>query len=107
MSDCYIPLKDKLLVELIRSAICWVWLERNNILFRGVVVYSIRSSGLCIIHLTTFWCIARNTSQLLNLTLILPQGVDTLPFQVEDLCTEERDLVEAEETQLISSPMSG
>jgi hypothetical protein len=46
MSDCYIPLKDKLLVELIRSAICWViWLERNNILFRGVVVSSIRSLG--------------------------------------------------------------
>jgi zinc-binding in reverse transcriptase len=28
--DCCIPLKDKLLVKLICSAICWViWLERN------------------------------------------------------------------------------
>jgi hypothetical protein len=108
MIDCCIPLKDRLLVELIRSAVCWViWLERNNILFRGAIVSSIRSLRLRIIHLTIFWCTVRNASQLLNLTLILLQGVYALPFQVEDLCIQKGDLIEAEETRLISTPIFG
>jgi hypothetical protein len=48
MIDWCIPLKDKLLVELIRSVICWV--------------STIHSLGLRIIHLITLWCIARNVS---------------------------------------------
>jgi hypothetical protein len=40
--DCCIPLKDKVLVELVRSAICWViWLERNKVLFQGSFVSSV------------------------------------------------------------------
>jgi hypothetical protein len=73
--DCCIPLKDRNLVELIRSAVCWVvWLERNNITFNHAAP-SFKSLGLKIINLTTFWCKIRNASQLLKLSLILPQGV--------------------------------
>jgi hypothetical protein len=73
--DCCIPLKDKMLVELIRSAICWViWLKRNKVLFQGSVVSSVRTLGLRIILLCTFWCTAKHASQLLNLTILLSQG---------------------------------
>jgi zinc-binding in reverse transcriptase len=72
--DCCIPLKDKLLVELIRSAICWViWLERNKVIFLGSAISSMRTLDLRIIYLCTFWCTARQTSQMLNLTLLFPQ----------------------------------
>jgi hypothetical protein len=53
--DSCIPLKDKLLVEMICSAICWViWLERNKVIFQGSALSSIRSLGLRIIHLAIF-----------------------------------------------------
>jgi hypothetical protein len=80
--DCCIPLKDKFLVELIRSAICWVlWLTRNKCIFDKALISSVRSLGLQIIHLAKFWCTARNVSQLLNLTLMLLREVG-LPLQV-------------------------
>jgi zinc-binding in reverse transcriptase len=32
--DSCIPLKDKVLIELIRGAVCWtIWLKRNNVIF--------------------------------------------------------------------------
>jgi hypothetical protein len=71
--DCCMPLKDKLLVELIRNAVCWVlWLVRNKYIFDKASIPSLRSLGLQIIHLSTFWCTARKTSQLPKLTLMLP-----------------------------------
>jgi hypothetical protein len=46
MIDYCIPLKDKLLVELIHSAVCWIiWFERNNIIFKDTFVSSISSLG--------------------------------------------------------------
>jgi zinc-binding in reverse transcriptase len=84
MLDCCIPLKDHSLVELVRSVVCWIlWLERNNVIFRSAKRSSLRSLGLKVINLATFWCTARKI-QILKLTLILPQRVDTLPLQAEE-----------------------
>jgi hypothetical protein len=82
--DSCIPLKDKILVELVRSVVCWViWLERNSIIFNQSSPVSCRALGLKIINLATFWCKTRNASQLFRLTLILPQGIELLSLQVE------------------------
>jgi hypothetical protein len=92
--DYCIPLKDRNLVGLIRSVVCWVvWLERNNITFNHAAP-SFKSLELKIINLTTFWCKARNTFQMLKLSLMLPQEVEDLPMQVgadteEDLAVED------------------
>jgi hypothetical protein len=53
--DSYIPLKDKILVELVRSAVCWViWLERNSIIFNHTSPASYRALGLKIINFAIF-----------------------------------------------------
>jgi zinc-binding in reverse transcriptase len=53
--DSCIPLKDKILVELVRSVVCWViWLERNSIIFNQSSPVSYRALGLKIINLATF-----------------------------------------------------
>jgi hypothetical protein len=92
--DSCIPLKDKFLVELVRSVVCWViWLERNSIIFNQSSPVSYRALGLKIINLATFWCKARNASQLYKLTLILPQGIELLPLQIEAEEDTEGDLV--------------
>jgi hypothetical protein len=71
--DCCIPLKDKLLVELIRSAVCWIlWMTCNKYIFDKAPILFVKSLGLQTIHLAKFWCNARNVSQMLNLTLMLP-----------------------------------
>jgi hypothetical protein len=65
---CFISLKDKILIELVRSVIYWVlWIERNTIIFRETSPSSLRSLGFRIINLGTFWCIARNASQYFDL----------------------------------------
>jgi hypothetical protein len=82
--DSCIPLKDNILVKLVRSAVCWVeWLERNYIIFNHTSPASYRVLGLKIINLAFFWYKARNASQLFKLTLILAQGVELLPLQVD------------------------
>jgi hypothetical protein len=56
-------LKDKILIELIRGAVCWaIWLDRNNVIFNNAHPSSFRYLGLKIINLATFWCKARNAS---------------------------------------------
>jgi hypothetical protein len=37
-----------------------------------------------IIYLASFWCTARNASQLFKLTIVLLQRIEELPLQVED-----------------------
>jgi hypothetical protein len=55
MLDCCIPLKDPMLVELVRNVVCWIlWLERNNVIFKSVAPSSLRSLDLKIINLATF-----------------------------------------------------
>jgi hypothetical protein len=61
MLDCFISLKDHLLVELVRSTVCWILcLERNNVIFRSSKPSSLIYLGLKVINLATFWCTARN-----------------------------------------------
>jgi hypothetical protein len=70
--DSCIPLMDKLLIDLIRSAVIWVlWIERNEIIFKSKKPAQVRSLGLKIISLTKFRCNVRNASQLLKLSLVL------------------------------------
>jgi hypothetical protein len=55
MMDSCILLKDKILIELVRSAVCWViWLERNSIIFNHTSPASYRALGLKIINSITF-----------------------------------------------------
>jgi hypothetical protein len=73
--DSCIPFKDRLLIELIRSAVIWVlWIERNEIIFKSKKHAQVRTLGLKIISLFKFWCTVRNAFQLLKLSLVLPQG---------------------------------
>jgi hypothetical protein len=68
-------MKDKLLTELVRSAICWIlWIEKNEIIFQSKTPSRIRSLELKIIVLAKFLCTVCNTSHLLKHSLVLPQG---------------------------------
>jgi hypothetical protein len=52
-----IPLKDTVIVEMVRGAILWViWLERNKLCFTNEKYRNIKVVGLQIISLTSFWC---------------------------------------------------
>jgi hypothetical protein len=49
--DSCIPLKDKLLIELIRSAVIWVlWLERNEIIFKFKKPTQVRLDMRILVH---------------------------------------------------------
>jgi hypothetical protein len=73
--DYCIHLKDKLLIELVRSAVCWIlWIERNEVIFQSKTPSKFRSLGLKIIALAKFWSTIRNASHLLKFSLVLPQG---------------------------------
>jgi hypothetical protein len=55
--DCSIPLKDNVIVEMVRETILWViWLERNKLCFTNGKCRNIKVVGLQIISLTSFWC---------------------------------------------------
>lgn len=74
-----IPLKDNNILELVRGAVCWtIWLERNRLCFNDCKVNSLQNLGMQIIKLATFWCKHSRKNKLLNLTLVLPQEVQSL-----------------------------
>jgi hypothetical protein len=101
--DSCIPLKDKILVEFIRNAVCWVlWLTQNKCIFDKTSIPSIRSIGLQIINLAKFWCTARNTSQMLNLTLILSREVEGLPLLIGE---EDMVMVDMDQTEGLSATL--
>ena len=53
--DVYIPLKDILLVELIRGVVLWnIWLEMNRIIFKGVIqkIYKLLEDRSLLWHLS-------------------------------------------------------
>ena len=77
--DAYIPLKDTLLVEMIRAATLWtIWLARNRLCFHDVSVPSLTSIGTSIISLTSYWCKVRQDNSFFKLTLIMPMDVSSL-----------------------------
>ena len=81
--DAAIPLKDRLLIELVRGAVLWqIWLERNNIIFKGSSPQSLKVLGSKIISLVLFWCKSNSDKSYFKLTLILPCDVKKLPDQV-------------------------
>ena len=82
--DASIPLKDRLLVELLRGAILWnVWLERNRVIFNAnTTPISAKSLEFKIISLATFWCKSRSENSYLKLSLMLPCDVKDLPDQI-------------------------
>ena len=94
--DASIPLKDRLLVELLRGAILWiVWLERNRVIFNdNTTPISAKSVGFKIISLATFWCKSSSDNSYLKLSLMLPCDVKDLPDQI---------LEEAEATQALGA----
>jgi zinc-binding in reverse transcriptase len=53
--DSCIPLKDKILIKLIKNTVCWVlWLTRNKCIIDKILIPSVRSIGLQIINLAKF-----------------------------------------------------
>ena len=104
--DASIPLKDRLLVELLRGAILWnVWLERNRVIFNDdTTLISAKSLGFKIISLATFWCKSRSENSYLKLSLMLPYDVKDLPDQVLE---EEEESSQALGAGLPPDPMSG
>jgi zinc-binding in reverse transcriptase len=83
--DCSILLKDTIIVETIRGVILWVvWLERNKVCFRSSSPRSIKSIGIQIISLTTFWSTHSGNGNIFKLSLVLPQTVDDLFVHVAD-----------------------
>lgn len=77
--DSCIPLKDKLLVELVRAATLWsVWLTRNKVCFENATIPPLTSLGSNIISLASYWCKTRNDDTYFKLTLILPMDVSNL-----------------------------
>ena len=53
--DVYIPLKDILLVELIRGVVLWnIWLEMNRIIFKGGIPKNVQTIGGQMITMASF-----------------------------------------------------
>jgi hypothetical protein len=101
--DAAIPLKDRLLIELVRGAILWsVWLERNRVIFKEAQPKTPKALGISIISLATFWCKSKGNNSFFKLTLILPCDVNDLldPIQ-EDLEEEWEVLFQAEDMQVM------
>ena len=104
--DASIPLKDRLLVELLRGAILWiVWLERNRVIFHdNSTPISAKSLGLKIISLATFWCKSRSENSYLKLSLMLPYDVKDLP---DHILEEEEESTQVSGTGSPPGQMSG
>ena len=101
--DASIPLKDQLLVELIRGAVLWViWLERNDLIFNNSEIRPIQALAAKIIALTTFWCKNIGDSSYLKLTIILPNDVKDIPHSLgpREIPEDEAEtIIEAEEIE--------
>ena len=94
--DAAIPLKDKLLLEMIRGAVLWLlWLERNKVIFQGSQPVPLKVLGAKILSLVSFWCKSNNDKSFFKLTLILPCDVKELPDQIN--VAEEKSVVSMED----------
>lgn len=68
---------------MIRGAIVWIiWLERNNVCFKGLVPTTSKTFGIKIIALTSFWCQSGNDDSFSNLYLIILFDLKELPNQL-------------------------
>lgn len=55
--DTWIPLKNSLLIKLIRAVTIWVvWLARNRVCLNDAEIPSLASLGSQIIYVTSYWC---------------------------------------------------
>ena len=73
------PLKDQLLIELIRAATIWtIWLIRNKLCFTDAVILTLSSIGSSIIFLASYWCKSNLDDSYFKLSLILPMDVTQL-----------------------------
>ena len=80
--DAMIPLKDKILIEMVRGAVLWViWLNRNALCFHQTPT-SIKKIGMQISSLITFWCQTISVKLSSNLANIFPNDVTTLSSQL-------------------------
>ena len=107
MLDASIPLKDKLLVELLRGTILWtIWFERNRVIFNDSQPMPIKAIGFKIISLATFWCKSRSDKSFFKLNLILPSDVKDLPdpiLEEEEVITLMLSIAREEEEQIQTS----
>ena len=86
--DASIPLKDRLLIEMVRGAVLWtVWLARNKLCFQGVFSNP-RSIGAQILSLLNFWVTSRNDGSKLKLSLIIPSDISNLPVHLDGLMVQ-------------------
>jgi hypothetical protein len=70
-------------MEMIRGAVLWtIWLEINCLCFYNGTLKLLRSTGLQILTLVSFWCQHATASQITNLPLTVPLEVQSLPLQV-------------------------
>lgn len=101
--DALIPLKNSILIELIRAATIWVvWLTKNRVCFNGAIVPSLSSLGSQIITLTSYWYKSNSHDSFFKLTLALPIDVTNLS-QADNIITnimkEESNTWNSEEEQ--------
>ena len=101
--DASIPLKDQLLIELIRGVVLWIiWLERNDLIFNNSEIRPIYALATKIIALITFWCKNNGDSSYLKLTIILPNDVKDITHSLGQRGTveeEEETVFEVEERE--------
>lgn len=78
--DAVIPLKDSLLLELIRRVVLRIiWLEINKVYFNGTKPTSVKTIGTKILFLTSFWCQSHRENYYFKLSLIWPSDIKDLP----------------------------
>ena len=94
--DAVIPLKDRLLVELLRGAVLWcIWLEKNRVCFNDKQPLIIKALGGKIISLAYFWCNAHPSNSILKLSLMLSSDVKDLPDQLQEEEHSSPDMAQA------------
>ena len=87
--DSLIPLKDRLLLELVRGAVLWtLWLTRNKLCFQGIRTKP-RAVGAQIISLAKFWVTSKDSGSILKLSLVLSTDVLHIPILCYDLIEQE------------------
>ena len=77
--DASIPLKDRLMVELVRGAVLWtIWLERNKLCFDTKAIPPLRVLGAKIIALATFWCKTLSHNTFLIISMWAPPSLNAI-----------------------------
>lgn len=79
--DAKIPLKDGLLVEMVRVVLWIAWLNRTFLCFSQTPT-SLRKIGAQMISLITFWCKTQSENLFADLGCLMPLDITSLSNQL-------------------------